>query len=252
MQYSFSGVLKTSFDDGAGNSCKYQYMTVLGATDPTVKMTEGYHYRPKFAEVQNPTAAVTITSTGRTDVVGAPAATQTVTIETTGKVTLPANTTLYQALLQITIDSIEHDLLIHDGLQRVFGEQLDPVNTSIADSTGVVVNEAYSATKGIIEADVLFDEVGHMCYVNHATGTINIDTFRITDLALMVGATALYDTDFALGKGVEQGIQMLMMASGLQSGRYGAIVGSVSEYLRDGKFGDLDLPLEVFSLKVSA
>lgn len=254
MEVSTQSLVKINYDDGGGNTADY-FVKLLGSTDPVLTIAESQWYRPKLMGVIAPLTTVTLTSYLRQTVVGSPPATIDITVGTNGKFgTLPGSASVIEYILvEITIDEITNDLSIYDGDQTIFYPQLSPMKTEIKVDAVSIVKLAYDETLGnTLEVDVQIDEVSGNLEFWYCEGTFPISTFVVGDLGFMLGAATLFSRDFTLGRGIEQSIQVLLAATGIQSGKFGAIVGSVSEYLQDGQFGDLDLPLEIMTYKVKA
>jgi hypothetical protein len=173
-------------------------------------------------------------------------------VATTGKLTLAANSTLDLAYGQIKITEIVQDMQLYEGEQRAYCLAVPSSGVRLQDG---VVDEylAYAADDLTHEAILNATEVNDFFRFQFGTeGTIDISTFLVTDVTFLVGAARLFDADFTLGKSIEQAVTLLMVSTGIKNKSYGALIGSVSEYLKDGTIGDLDLPLEVFQNMVKA
>jgi len=244
--------LEVDYDDGAGNTCSFMFK-MAGSTLPEQIVSEQEWYRPKIFGLLAPKSKVTLTSYYRHTVVGTPPASITIDIETTGQVTLPTHAlrTGWTTNFTVTITEVTSPLLIFTNEQRAFYAPYLNETVVFSDVAGTLSTVPY-VDESTLEQDVFIDEVSDLITVR-TVNTTGVDVkWNVADMVFALGAASLYDLDFSLGKSVEQGMQFIIGMLRAKQKKFGPIVGMVSEYLRDGQFGDLDLPLEGFLFRVKA
>lgn len=255
VSYLFEyATLYAIYNDGAGNDCTYLFELVNVTTRAVDALTilDSRHYRHKKIMLQPPKAAVTLTSASRISVTGAPPATIDITVKSDGEITWPTHLTFSKVDVQIKLsDWVDELNQLEEQQECTVSAEYYTIGIYQGSTSGTLLVTEAQAEGAVAEALADFDDKLDIVSFRFSN-KLSTHLFSIEDLTVVIGAESLLNTNFDTGKMAEQAVQLVLMTSSFSKGEMGPVVGQVAEYMKDGSFGDLDLPLEVLPRRVPA
>lgn len=271
IMYAFDTLFQVyvEYDDGGGNSGDYVLNVENYGDWPTeFKLPETKWYRPKCVRLLPPSEDRQLTLALNNTDAGAPPANVYVTIYSDGSV-IPtgansANITHIYLVWSTKITAIDFASMQVDAEQSLIFTPPDPGEPygkySVYNTSGYLVGTAQEAHANMVAWQDTVTALTNDFYDANDTAIIGIsydlaniaedNKPKIQDCTIVIAESDLINTDFYAGSLVEKGLEMFINYLGLKEGNWGTLIGSFLEYQRDGEFGDLDLPFEVFERRL--
>lgn len=246
MIFKVTRTLWTTYDDGAGNTGKYTY-TLVSLKEITIATKS--IWVPHLFNFDMPKATLTaLVADSLTVTLGAPPAFggRTVTITTSGVVTLLASEALYCERIKIElVDVLDH---AYTKMYVLMQLPTDAINGQVL-LNGVLLQTVPLCSAGSVEQlEVLFVDTGDYLQCYWFFSAADISNHTISEYSVMVAENTLMTREYD-GRMIEGGLKLGIVGLQVAQKELSGAVAQIAQYIRHGaSMLELQVPTETYSL----